>query len=170
MLTIDLPLIVAQLITFLIGLCLLWLIAYKPLTAMFQARIDKIRGDLKAADDARQDMESKKKAYDEQMAKLREQTQELLRQAAREGANMREEIIVTARKQGEALIKRAEEIIAQEKAKAIKELRQEVLDISLRVTEKVVGQMADPALQRRMVDKVFVELEATSRLEAKKQA
>ena len=105
-------------------------------------------------------MEGKKKDYDEQMAKLREQTQELLRQAAREGASMREEIIVTARKQGEALIERAEEVIAQEKAKAIKELRQEVLDISLRVTEKVVGQMADPALQRRVVDKVFVELEA----------
>ena len=48
----------------------------------------------------------------------------------------------------------------QEKAKAIKELRQEVLDISMRVTEKVVGQIADPALQRRVVDKVFVELEA----------
>ena len=160
MLTIDLPLIVAQLITFLIGLFLLWLIAYKPLTAMFQARIDKIHGDLKAADDARQDMESQKKAYAEQMAKLGDQTQDLLRQAAREGAAMREEIIVTAREQGEALIKRAEEIIVQEKAKAIKELRREVLDISMRVTEKVVGQMADPALQRRVVDKVFGELEA----------
>ena len=39
-------------------------------------------------------------------------------------------------------------------------MRQEVLDISLRVTEKVVGQIADPALQRRVVEKVFVELEA----------
>ena len=163
MLTIDLQLIVAQLITFLIGLFLLWLIAYKPLTAMFQARIDKIRGDLKAADDARQDMESKKKAYDEQMAKLGDQTQELLRQATREGMALREEIIVTAREQGETLIKRAEEIINQEKAKAIKELRQEVLDISMQVTEKVVGQMADPALQRRAVDKMFVELEAQKR-------
>ncbi len=160
MLNIDFSLIAAQLITFLIGLVLLWLIAYKPLTAMFQARIDKIRGDLKAADDARQAMESKKKAYDEQMVKLSEQTQELLRQAAREGAKMREEIVSTAREQGEAILKRAEEVIAQEKSKAIKELRQEVLDISLRITEKVVGQMADPALQRNMVDKVFVELEA----------
>ena len=35
-----------------------------------------------------------------------------------------------------------------------------MLDISLRVTEKVVGQIVDPALQRRVVDKVFVELEA----------
>jgi len=61
MLTINLPLIVAQIITFLIGLFLLWLIAYKPLTTMFQARIDKIHGDLKAADDARQDMQSKKR-------------------------------------------------------------------------------------------------------------
>ena len=160
MLTIDLPLIVAQLVTFLIGLFLLWLIAYKPLTAMFQARIDKIRGDLKAADDARRDMEAKKKAYDEQMAKLRGQTQELLRQGTQDGIRAREEIVRTAREQGEALIKRAEEIITQEKAKAIKELRQEVLDISMRVTEKVVGQMADPVLQRRMVNKVFVELEA----------
>ena len=160
MLTIDLPLIVAQLITFLIGLFLLWLIAYKPLTAMFQARIDKIRGDLKAADDARRDMEAKKKSYDEQMAKLTDQTQELLRQATQDGIRTREEIIRTAREQSEVLIKRAEEIITQEKAKAIKELRQEVLDISLKITEKVVGQMSDPTLQRRMVDKVFVELEA----------
>ncbi|MBU4367174.1 MAG: F0F1 ATP synthase subunit B [Kiritimatiellae bacterium] len=160
MLTIDLPIIVAQLITFLIGLFLLWLIAYKPLTAMFQARIDKIRGDLKAASDARRDMESKKEAYAEQMAKLGDQTQELLRQATQDGIRARKEIIRTAREQGEALIKRAEEVITQAKAKAIKELRQEVLDISMRVTEKVVGQMADPALQRRMVDKVFVELEA----------
>ena len=160
MLTIDLPLIVAQLITFLIGLFLLWLIAYKPLTAMFQARIDKIHGDLKAADDARQDMEQKKEAYAAQMATLGDQTQALLRQATQDGIRAREEIIRTAREQGEALIRRAEEIIAQEKAKAIKELRQEVLDISMRVTEKVVGQMADAALQRRLIDKVFVELEA----------
>jgi len=160
MLNIDLPLIAAQLVTFLIGLGLLWLIAYKPLTAMFQARMDKIRGDLKAAEDARQDMESRKKAYDAQMAELRAQTQDLLRQSAREGASMREEIVATARKQGEALIERAEAVIAQEKARAIKELRQEVLDLSMRVTEKVVGQMADPALQRRVVDKVFLELEA----------
>ncbi|MBI2438183.1 MAG: F0F1 ATP synthase subunit B [Lentisphaerae bacterium] len=160
MLHIDLPLIVAQLITFLIGLTLLWLIAYKPLKAVFQARIDKIRGDLKAAADARQAMEEQKKAYDEQMAKLTDQSQTLLRQATREGAQLREEIVRSAREQGEALIKRAEEIIAIEKAKAIKELRQEVLDISLRVTEKVVGQMADAELQRRAVERVFVELEA----------
>ena len=44
-------------------------------------------------------------------------------------------------------------------------MRQEVLDISMRVTEKVVGQMADPALQRHMLDKVFVELEAKSKRE-----
>ena len=160
MLTIDLPLIVAQLITFLIGLFLLWLIAYKPLTAMFRARIDKIHGDLKAADDARQDMEQKKEAYAAQMVTLGDQTQALLRQATQDGIRAREEIIRTAREQGEALIRRAEEIIAQEKAKAIKELRQEVLEISMRVTEKVVGQMADAALQRRLVDKMFVELEA----------
>ncbi len=163
MLTIDIPLIIAQLVTFLVGLFLLWLIAYKPLTAMLQARTDKIRGDLKAADDARQEMESKKKACDALEAKLREQTQDLLRQAAHEGANMREEIIAMAREQGEAIIKRAEEIIAQEKEKVIKELRQEVLEISMRVTEKVVGQMADQTLQRRMVDRVLTELEAQNK-------
>ncbi|MBI2441144.1 MAG: F0F1 ATP synthase subunit B [Lentisphaerae bacterium] len=161
MLHIDLPLIIAQLITFLIGLTLLWLIAYKPLKAIFQARIDKIRGDLQAAADARREMEEQQKAYAEQMAKLTDQSQELLRQATREGAQLREEIVRSAREQGEALIKRAEEIIAIEKAKAIKELRQEVLDISLRVTEKVVTQMADTKLQQSMVDQVFAELETT---------
>jgi len=159
MLTIDLPLIIAQIITFLIGLFLLWLIAYKPLTAMFQARIDKIRGDLKAADDARREMEAKKKSYDEQMAKLTDQTQELLRQAAREGVALREEIVRTAREQSETLIKRAAEVIEHEKEKALKELRLEVLDLSLNVTEKVIGRLVDPQIQRRVVDRVFAELE-----------
>lgn len=160
MLTIDLYLLIAQLITFLVGLFLLWLIAYKPLTAVFQARIDKIRDNLKAAEDARRDMEAKKKAYDEQMAKLTDQTQDLLRQATRDGIHMREEIIRAAREQSEALIKRAEEVIAHEKDKAIKELRLEVLDLSMQVTEKVVGQLSDHELQKRVVEKVFAELEA----------
>lgn len=160
MLSIDLPLIVAQIITFLVGLVLLWLIAYKPLKSVFQARVDKIHGDLAAAAEARREMEEQKKAYEQQMASLTDQTQALLRQATREGAQLREEIVRSAREQGEALIKRAEEIIAIEQAKALKELRQEVLEISLRVTEKVVGQMADAELQRRMVERVFVELEA----------
>ena len=159
MLSLEIPIIIAQLITFLIGLALLWLIAYKPLTAMFQARIDKIRGDLKAAEDARLDMEAKKKAYDEQMAKLTDQTQELLRKATREGVALREEIVRAAREQSETIIKRAEEVIAHEKDKALKELRLEIVDLSLQVTEKVVGRLVDQALQRRVVDKVFAELE-----------
>lgn len=160
MLTIDPTLLIGQLITFLVGLFLLWLIAYKPLTAMFQARIDKISDNLKAAEEARKDMEEKKKAYDEQAAKLADRTQEVLRQATRDGIEMREEMIRAAREQSEALIKRAEEVIALEKDKAIKELRLEVLDLSLQVTEKVVRKLSDHATQKRVVEEVFASLEA----------
>lgn len=159
MLDINLYLIAGQIITFLVGLAVLWRIAYKPITGIFKQRADKISGDLNAAEKARQDMERLKADYEAQMARLAEETQKMMNKAVRDAQSVRNEIMNGAKDQSQAILARAVEQIEFEKQRAIKELRQQVFEISLLVAEKTIGETINEDLQRRLVDQVFSQVE-----------
>jgi len=159
MLDINLYLIVGQVITFLIGLAVLWRIAYKPITGIFKQRADKISGDLDAAEKARRDVERIKSDYEAQMARLAEQAQKMMNQTVREAQSVRDEIVNGAKDQSQAILARATEQIEFEKQKAVRELRRQVLEISLLVAEKAIGETINEDLQRRLVDQLFSQVE-----------
>lgn len=159
MLDINIYLIIGQVITFLIGLAILWRIAYKPITGIFQQRADKIGADLAAAEKARQDMERLKADYEAQMARLAEETQKVMNKAVKDAQSVRDEIVNGAKDQSQAILTRATEHIEFEKQKAVKELRQQVLEISLLVAEKAIGETINEDLQRRLVDQLFYQVE-----------
>lgn len=159
MLDINLYLIAGQIITFLIGLVILGRIAYKPITAIFKRRADKIGADLDAAEKARQDMERLKANYEAQMARLADETQKMMNKAVKEGQSIRDEIVNGAKDQSQAILARAAEQIELEKQKAVKELRRQVLEISLLVAERTIGETINEDLQRRLVDQLFSQVE-----------
>lgn len=159
MLSLDFHLIIAQVVTFLIGLFLLWKIAYRPLLAVFQQRADKIKNDLDAAEKARQDMEAAKVNYQQEMTSLEQKARELFQKAAQEGQATREALINEARTQSQDLLQRAQERIAIEKDKALKELRQEAVTLAMGMTEKVLKTAVTPEVQHRLVDQVFQQME-----------
>ncbi|MFA7159606.1 MAG: F0F1 ATP synthase subunit B [Kiritimatiellia bacterium] len=160
MLDINVYMIIGQVLTFLAGLAILWRIAYRPVVRIFKQRADKIGADLEAAEKARRDMEKIKADYDAQVARLSEQAQAMLNQAVKEAQAVRDEIVNGARDQGQAILARAAEQIEFEKQKAVKELRRQVLEISLLVAEKTIGESVNEDLQRRLVDQIFSQLEA----------
>jgi len=159
MLDINLYLIIGQVITFLIGLAVLWRIAYKPISGIFKQRADKISADLDAAEKARRDMERLKADYGEQMARLADETQKVMNKAVKDAQSARDEIMNSAKDQSQAIIARAAEQIEVEKQKAVKELRRQVLEISLLVAEKTIGETINDDLQRRLVDQLFSQVE-----------
>ncbi len=159
MLSLDAALMLAQLVTFLIGLALLWRLAYRPLARLIRERGDKIAGDLQAAAEARGGAERARADAEAERARLAEQARDLSRQAAREAQQAREDILRAARQEGEALVRRAQAAVGLEKEKALKELRQAVIALSLHVAEKVVGGVADPALHRRLAERALADLE-----------
>ena len=162
MLDINIHLIIAQIITFLVGLFLPWLIAYKPIMGVFRQRADKIKQDLGAAEAARLKMEAAKAQYDTDMAALTEKARQIVQQAACDGQQAREAILQEARAQSQALLRQAEERIAIEKAKALKELRQEVVALTMQVAEKVIGQAMNAELQQRFINQALDQMERKS--------
>lgn len=159
MLDINVYLIIGQVVTFLIGLAVLWRIAYKPLTGIFKQRADKISADLAAAEKTRQDMEHLKADYEAQMARLAEETQKMMNKAVKDAQSVRDEIMNGAKDQSQAILARAAEQIEFEKQKAVKDLRRQVLEISLLVAEKTIGETINEDLQRRLVDQLFSQVE-----------
>jgi len=159
MLDINLYLIIGQVITFLIGLAVLWRIAYKPITGIFKQRADKIGADLVSAEKARRDMERLKADYEAQMAKLADETQKMMNKAVKDAESIRDEIVNGAKDQGQAILARAAEQIGFERQKAVKELRRQVLEISLLVAEKTIGETINEDLQRRLIDQLFSQVE-----------
>ena len=159
MLDINIYLIIGQVITFLIGLAVLWRIAYKPIAGIFKQRADKISADLDAAEKARRDMERLKLDYEAQMARLADETQKMMNKAVKEAQAVRDEIMNGAKDQSQAILARATEQIEFEKQKAVRELRRQVLEISLLVAEKAIGETINEDLQRRLVDQLFSQVE-----------
>lgn len=159
MLDINVYLIIGQVITFLIGLTVLWLIAWKPIAGIFKQRAGKISADLDAAQTARRDMERLKADYEAKKARLADETQKMMNDAVKDAQGVRDEIVGQARAQGREMIERAVEQIEFEKLAAFKELRQQVLEVSLLIAEKAIQQTMNDSLQRRLVEEVFAELE-----------
>jgi len=160
MLDINISLIIGQIITFLVGMAILWRIAFKPLSGIFKQRADKIGGDLAAAEKARTDVERLKSDYETQMAHLAEETQKTMNRAVKDAQAVRDEIVTAAKAQGREMLDQAVLQIEVEKEKAVKELRRQVLDISMLVAEKALGEAVNGELQRRLVDRVFDQMEA----------
>lgn len=160
MLDINISLIIGQVITFLAGMAILWRIAFKPLAGIFKQRADKIGADLAAAEQARSEVERLKTDYETQMAHLAEETQKTMNRAVKDAQAVRDEIVTAAKAQGKELLDRAVQQIGIEKEKAVKELRQQVLEVSLIVSEKALGEALNGELQRRLVDRVFDQMEA----------
>jgi F-type H+-transporting ATPase subunit b len=160
MLDINISLIIGQVVTFLVGMAILWRIAFKPLAGIFKQRADKIGGDLAAAEKARGEVERLKSDYETQLAHMAEETQKTMNRAVKDAQAVRDEIVTAAKTQGKELLDQALQQIEMEKEKAVKELRRQVLDVSLIVAEKALGEAVNGELQRRLVDRVFEQMEA----------
>lgn len=159
MLDINLKLILAQIVTFLVGLFLLWLVAYKPILGVFRRRADKIKQDLDAAEAARAKMESARAQYEKEMADLAEKSRQIVQQAAREGQQARDAILQEARGQAQVLLRQAEERMAVEKEKVLKELRGEVVTLAIQVAEKVIRETLTPEMNRHLIDEALDQME-----------
>ncbi|MDD5484345.1 MAG: ATP synthase F0 subunit B, partial [Kiritimatiellae bacterium] len=98
--------------------------------------------------------------YDAQMARLAEETQNMMNKAVKEAQAVHDEIVNGAMEQSRIILARAQEHIELEKQKAVKDLRQQVMEISLLVAEKAIGGTINRDLQRRLVDQLFTQVEA----------
>jgi F-type H+-transporting ATPase subunit b len=93
------------------------------------------------------------------MAEARKEGQEVIAQATKASEKAGQDILDKAREESRAQLEKAKEEIARERELAMSELRQQVADLSLAISEKVIGETLDEQSQRQLIADFLKETE-----------
>jgi F-type H+-transporting ATPase subunit b len=148
---INLGYLVSQIINFALLALLLYFVAYRPILRMLDERSARIKKGLEDAELASRRAAEMEQQFEQRMTEARKQGQEVIAQATQMSEKARQEILEKAREEARAQIEKAREEIVRERELAMAELRQQVADLSLTISEKVIGETLDEKRQRKLI-------------------
>jgi F-type H+-transporting ATPase subunit b len=156
---INLGYLLSQIVNFTLLAVLLYFVAYKPILRMLDERSARIKKGLEDAESASRRAAEMEQEFERRVAEARREGQEIIAQATQVSEKARQEILDRAREESQALIQKAREEISRERDLAMTELRQEVADLSLTISERLVGATLDEQRQRQLIAEFLQETE-----------
>jgi F-type H+-transporting ATPase subunit b len=156
---INLGYLVSQIVNFTLLAVLLYFVAYKPILRMLDERSARIKKGLEDAELASKRAAEMEQEFEQRMVEARKEGQEIIAQATQMSDKARQEILERAREEARTQIEKAREEISRERDLAMAELRRQVADLSLTITERVVGETLDEQSQRRLIAEFLEETE-----------
>jgi len=127
-----------QTVTFLIVLFLLAKYVWRPIMNALKAREGSIEDALQAAELARVEMEKLTEDNEKLLAEARLEREKIIKEASIIAAKIREEGKEEASKIGDKMIEDAKNTINLEKQAAINEIRNQVAEFSIEISEKIL--------------------------------
>ena len=140
---------------------LTWIIKkflFKPVKKVMDARKGTIDSAYARADAAEAEAEEHRKNYAAAMAAVRQTTDQMINQAARDAERRGAEIESAARDRAREIREQAEADAQLEKKKAEDEIRREIADVSTQLTEKLLEREIRPEDHRGLIDSFLEEL------------
>lgn len=152
----------AEFIPALIAFIIIWIImakmAWPAIIGVLDARQEKIESDLKGAEDAKLKAEENAKAYEERIEAANREAADIIAEAKRDAEVMRAETLAKAQEESQAIIAKAHDVIDAERAKAMSELSGSVVDLSVEIAGKIIGDALDVDEQRALANKYLAEV------------
>ena len=134
----DPGLFIWTILTFLILFFVLAKFAWKPLLAALESRENTIKSSLEDAEKAKTELEHLNAESEEIIAKARSEAQTIRVEAKSAAEKIKADVMVQAGEDAKKIRDEAEKQIQVEKDKAINEIRQEVVNLTMTVAEKVI--------------------------------
>jgi len=155
---INLGYLISQIVNFTLLAVLLYFVAYKPILRMLDERSARIQKGLADAEAASKRAEEMEQEFERRMGEARKQGQEIVAQATQMSEKARQEILDKARDEAVAQIAKAKDEISRERDAAMADLRKQVAELSVAISEKVLGETLDEQRQRRLIAQFLEEL------------
>tara|TARA_B110000438_G_C15409947_1_gene477121 strand:- start:133 stop:633 length:501 start_codon:yes stop_codon:yes gene_type:complete len=148
----DPGLFIWTIITFLLLCFVLAKFAWKPLIKMLDDRENMIRRSLEDAEKAKLELESLNKESEAITAKARSEAQSILAQSKSVAEKVKEDTIAKAKEQAIKIRDDAKKQILVEKDKAIADIKQEVVNLTLLVAEKLINKNLNDADNKLLIE------------------
>lgn len=114
-----------------------------------QAQVDALYSD---AETAQNQAEAARMEYEQKLSHAEEEAESILQNATVRADRMSEKILSEATEKASAKLRKADADIAQEKKKAIDEIKNEISGISVDIAEKMVGHEINEEDHRQLID------------------
>ena len=150
--------IITQIIGFLIAVAILKKFAWKPLLSMLEERRNKIKSEFTAIDEERKKTEMLNAEYQTKLKDIDSIARVKIQEAAKEGQIMANQIKEIARKEAKEIVTKAREDIGRDIEKAKVQLRDDVVSLTLQITEKLMGEKLDAEKDKKLVVRFMDEM------------
>lgn len=145
-----------------VAFLIIWLLmakfAWPMILGMMEERENKIKGDLDAAEKAHADAKAAKAACEERLEAADRQAAEIIAEAKRDAEVLRADMLAKAQEESQTIIAKAHDVIDAERTKAMAELSGSVIDLSVEIASKVIGDSLDVEQQRALAIKYLAEV------------
>jgi F-type H+-transporting ATPase subunit b len=149
---IDVKLIIAQLVNFLIVLTVLYYFALKPLMKIMNERSETIEKSLKKAEEIDISFEESKTRQEAMLVKAREEAHAIIGEAEARGLKEQERLKEETKVEVNKLVENAKNQIAHEKEKATKDLRRGTAELVIKASTKVLEKHAPKDLDAKLAE------------------
>lgn len=153
-----------QFINFFILVAILAKFAYKPLLKVLEERRNKIASDLDEAAKARQDADKLKADYEAQIREAQAKAQVIVDKAVKQADKEAQAQLDAIRAQIAREKQIAQTEIANEREAAIREMRKEVVTLSMAVAEKLLKKNMDTDMNAKLVAECINQLQTNNRI------
>lgn len=152
LLTPGIGLIFWQFVIFLLLVILLRVFAWRPILDSLRIREESIEEALRSADEAREEMSKLKSDNEKLLAEARAEREVLLKDATSAATQIKEDAKEDAKKMASKMIEDAKSSIEAEKDAALKEVKNQVAELSVDIAEKLIRRsLGDEKSQKALV-------------------
>jgi F-type H+-transporting ATPase subunit b len=131
-----------------------------PLADAINGRNSELEKTFTEAETLRTEMTQMKSDYEKRLVETEASAREQIQSQIREAQELRKTLMAEASAKADEMLRKAQEDIQAEKARALTEIRVHVATLSLGATEKLLGENMDSDKNRRLIDDFLATTEA----------
>lgn len=156
----DPGLFIWTILTFLVLVGLLARFAWRPLMDALDRRQAAIAKSLDDAQRAREELERLQRESTAMMASARAEAEAIVSRSRSDAEALREELKQKARTEAAAIVKNAERQIQLETQRAVQQIRQEAVDLSVAIASKILRRQVSKEDNQTLIEETLKQVES----------
>ena len=135
---------------------------FNPVQKVLKNRSDKIKNEIENAKSQETQAIALKEEYLKKLADTRIEVENIMEDARKNAKKMGEDIVAEAKAEAQNIINRGNKEIEQEKAKAVDELKNQVIGISTLIASKIIKENVNAKSEDKLFEEALNEIGASS--------
>jgi len=146
-------------LTFIVLLIILRKVAWTPILHMLEEREHRIKESLDKADKARIEAERTLAEQTQIIATAKKEAQEIIGKSQKSAESVKEDIVKQAHLEAEKMIQKAKRDIELSRDRAIEDIKDLAIELSMTATEKLIGRTLDEQDHKKLISESLAKLE-----------